>query len=119
MFSRKEFNQTSQTEFVEDGAFIESSAHKKFNLRDLKNNKNLLPFYILIAVLFFFFLLMIIKIIGNKQTPEAEMIKKVEEKIELDPLSLRANELRANLKDHDPTKQTLPFPQVDLEFNIN
>jgi len=62
---------------------------------------------------------MIIKIIGNKQVPETEMIREAQEKVELDPLSLRANELRADLKDHDPTKQTLPFPQVDLEFNIN
>ena len=119
MFSRKETNRVNQTEFLDQAQFLEKQTFDSFNLKNLKNNKSLIPFYVLGLIFLFLLLLMIFKVVFNKQVPETEQVKEVRENVELAPLNLRVNELRENLKDHNPTKQTLPFPQVDLEFNIN
>ena len=119
MPSRNELSQASQTEFVEQAQFLEKKSLKLLNLRDLKKNKSLLPFYILIFVLFFAFLLTMLSIFFKKQPQLNKSVEQKEENVKLDPLSQRAYELKQDLKEQDPTKQSLPFPRVDLEFNIN
>ena len=119
MPSRNELSQASQTEFVEQAQFLEKKSLNLLNLRDLKKNKSLLPFYILIFVLFFAFLLTMLSIFFKKQPQLNKSVEQKEENVKLDPLSQRAYELKQDLKEQDPTKQSLPFPRVDLEFNIN
>ena len=119
MFSRQEINQANQTEFVDQSQFLEKQSSGAFSLKNLKKNKNLLPFYILIGLFFIIFLLMILKVVFKEKTVQTETKEETKNSIQLNPLSLRVNELKENLKSNNPTKENLPFPQVDLEFNIN
>lgn len=119
MFERKETNQINQTEFVEQVQFLEKRSAGLFNLKDLKKNKNLLPFMVLIVFIFIFILLLVLRVVLNKTNTEEEQISETEIETQSDPLNVRVNELKESLKEHNPTKQSLPFPQVDLEFNIN
>lgn len=119
MFSRQEINPANQTEFVDQSQFLEKQSSGTFSLKNLRKNKNLLPFYILIFLVFIIFLLMILKIVLKEENITTETKKETENSVELDPLSLRVNELKETLKNNNPTKESLPFPQVDLEFNIN
>ncbi len=119
MSLRNENSQANQTEFVDQAPFLDNKSSRIFSLGEIKKNKNLRPFYILsfsfVLLVAIFFLI----ITSRKQQVEEQVLNEVEENSALDPLSQRAYELREDLKDHDPTKQSLPFPQVDLEFNIN
>ena len=119
MFERQNLQQSNQTEFVDQVQCLEKRSLGLLNFRDLKKNKNLLPFIVLIAFILFFLILIVLKIFLQKNNVEIEEVKEVREEIETDPLRLRINQLQENLKAHNPTKQSLPFPQVDLEFNIN
>ena len=119
MSSRNENDQINQTEFVEQVPFLEKKPGHLLNLKDLKTNKSLRPFYALITVLFLIVALTLFSIFFKK-TPQTEqnVVKKEENQV-LDPLTERVYQLREDLKEHNPTKQLLPFPQVDLEFNID
>lgn len=119
MFERKEIHQTNQTEFAEQAGFLEKKSSGLFNFKDLKKNKNLLPFIILIGFIIFFVLLLILRVVFRKKNIAVEQVSKTKTEIQSDPLIIRTEELRESLKTHNPTKQSLPFPQVDLEFNIN
>lgn len=119
MFERKETHSTNQTEFVDQAQFLEKDSSGLLNFRNLKKNKNLTPFVVLMVLIIFFAVLIVLRVLLKKDNVETEQTKEVKEEIESDPLNLRVNELRENLKTHNPTKQSLPFPQVDLEFNIN
>lgn len=119
MFERKEIHQTNQTEFVEQAGFLDRQSSGLFNFKDLKKNKNLLPFIILIFFIVVLVLLLILRTLLKEQNIETKKVDETKTEIQMDPLSARANELREILKTHNPTKQSLPFPQVDLEFNIN
>lgn len=119
MSLRNENSQANQTEFVDQAPLLENKSSKLFSFKEIKKNKNLRPFY-LIAFSFVFLVAIFFLIIASRQQQaEEQVVNKVEKDAALDPLSQRAYELREDLKDHDPTKQSLPFPQVDLEFNIN
>jgi len=119
MFERKETHSTNQTEFVDQAQFLEKESSGLLNFRDLKKNKNLVPFIVLMFLIIFFALLIILRVLFKKDNVEMEPTKEVQKEVQSGPLNLRAEELRENLKMHNPTKQSLPFPQVDLEFNIN
>lgn len=119
MFSRRETNQADQTEFVEESGFLENGPKKKFNFQEFKKNKHLLPFYILIGVIAFLVLLLILRLLLSKKAVDETGAPLTQESIEVSPLMQRTEELRQELKEDDPTKQSLPFPQVDLKFNIN
>ncbi len=119
MPSRNETSQANQTEFVDQARFLENKSTKFFTIRDFKNNKSLRPFYALIIVLFSILLLTVLAVFFKKNPQEAPVIKQTEKDVRLDPLNQRVYELKEDLKEHNPTKQTLPFPRVDLEFNIN
>ena len=119
MSSRNESSQINQTEFVDEVQFLDSKPPRSFSWRDLRSNRNLRPFYILISLfilLVFFFILRAIFSVPKVEEPEPE---RMEVQVELGPLNKRVYDLREELKEHNPTKQRLPFPQVDLEFNIN
>ena len=47
MFERKEIHSTNQTEFVDQAQFLEKESSSLLNFRDLKKNKNLMPFVVL------------------------------------------------------------------------
>jgi len=119
MLERQNPQQSNQTEFVDQVQFLEKRSLGLLNFRDLKKNKNLLPFVILIGFILFFLILIVLRIFLQKNNLEIEEIKEVKQEVETDPLKLRISKLQENLKAHNPTKQSLPFPQVDLEFNIN
>lgn len=119
MSLRNENSQANQTEFVDQAPFLYNKSSKIFDFKEIKKNKNLRPFYIISFLFVFLVAAFFLIIASRKQQVEDKVINKVEEDATLDPLSQRAYELREDLKDHDPTKQSLPFPQVDLEFNIN
>lgn len=119
MFERKESHQTNQTEFVDQAQFLEKQRLGLFDLKNLKKNKNLLPFIILILFIVLLLVLFILKAVFRENNIETERIDEIKKEVQFDPLNLRVNELKETLKAHNPTKQSLPFPQVDLEFNIN
>lgn len=119
MTSRNENNQADQTHFVDQVHFVENKSGRFFDWRDLKNNKNLLPFYILIGLFFLIVFLIILRLIFRVDPEPEKKFQAEEEIIEIGPLNKRVYDLREELKEHNPTKQRLPFPQVDLEFNIN
>jgi len=119
MFERKEIDAANQTEFVDQAQFLEKKSFGLFNLQNIKKNKNLLPFFILAFCIFFLFLIIILKVVFKEENVELEQNKEITEETQSDPLLVRVEELKEDLKTHNPTKQSLPFPEVDLEFNIN
>lgn len=119
MSLRNENIQVNQTEFIEQVSFLENRSHSFFSFSDLKKNKNLRPFYILFVLFFIIFLFFLFSVFFKNPPQQAVPFENTEKTIQLDPLSQRVQEMKQALKDHDPTKQSLPFPQVDLEFNIN
>jgi cell division protein FtsX len=119
MFGRQDLQPSNQTEFVDQAQFLEKQSTSLLNLRNLKRNKNLLPFIILVVLILLFLILVTLKALLPSNSTETEKTEEVKQEMQTDPLQLRVNELQESLKAHNPTKQSLPFPQVDLEFNIN
>lgn len=119
MSGRNEISSTNQTEFVDQAVFFENKSSGIFNFKDFRKNKSLRPFYILMFLLFFFLLIFILGMVFRKKPEKTVIPDSGVENVKLDPLNQRVSDLREDLKDHDPTKQSLPFPEVDLEFNIN
>lgn len=118
MNSRNIHTEVSQTEFVDQVQLLEADSAKSFSWRDLKNNKNLRPFYVLIAVFFFVVFIFVLRLLMQTPPAQPKEFERTEELVELSPLNKRVYDLRENLKEHNPTRQRLPFPQVDLKFNI-
>lgn len=118
MPSRNSGNAIDQTTFVEETEFLENQPKKLLNLKELRKNKGMLPFYLLLGFFFLIVAMMFARIFAPR-TAAPEVVKPTPTNKALDPLTARVYELREDLKLHDPTKQSLPFPQVDLEFNIN
>jgi len=115
MSLRNEISQANQTEFVDQALFLENKSSRLFNFKNLKGNKSLRPFFLLFLALVIFILF----IISRKNPDLPAVFDPAEKNVKLDPLNQRVSDLKEDLKNHDPTKQSLPFPQVDLEFNIN
>ncbi len=109
-----------QTHFIEQAGFEQRAHGQRFNWRDLRSNKNLLPFYllavalVLVVVLFFLRLLL-----ASRGEPEEQQFVREQVQVELGPLQTRVYQLRQTLRDSDPTKLQYPFPSVDLELSIN
>jgi len=118
MNSRNIHTEVSQTEFVDQAQLLEADSGKKFKWQDLKNNKNLRPFYVLIGLFFFVVFIFVLRLLMQAPPEQPKEFERAEELVELSPLNKRVYDLREELKEHNPTRQRLPFPQVDLEFNI-
>lgn len=118
MNGRNETSQANQTEFVDQVALMDNKPIKFFKVQDFRNNKSLLPFYILIGLFFLFVFLLILRAVFQPKPLPNPVFEQNEVVVESGPLNKRVYELREELKEHNPTKQSLPFPQVDLEFNI-
>ena len=119
MLKREEIGDINQTEFVDQAAFLEEEKVGP-SLEDIKKNKNLLPFYILVGVIVLLVLIFLLSLVLRRQVDNDEGTQLIEETYEeLDPLTQRVKNLENELEAADPTRQSLPFPQVDLEFNID
>lgn len=118
-FLRNETSQANQTEFVDQVQFMDGKAKKHLSFKDLQKNKSLRPFYALIIALFLILIFTFLSIFLKKAPDPEPVFDQQKESVELGPLNRRVEELRETLKENNPTKQSLPFPRVDLEFNIN
>jgi|GEM_PF-5971638 len=116
---RNEASQANQTEFVDQVQFLDNKSKKRLSFKDLQKNKSLRPFYALVVVLFLIVFFTFLSIFLKKSPDPDPVFEQKEENVELGPLNERVYELRETLKENNPTKQSLPFPRVDLEFNIN
>lgn len=119
MLERNETSQANQTEFVDQVPLLDHQSSKLFSWQEIKKNRSLRPFYLLIFAFVFVTAISILSLLLRKAPEPVAEQKIVREDVKLDPLSQRASQLREDLKAHDPTKQSMPFPQVDLGFNIN
>lgn len=109
----------NQTHFREEIPLIEKRKEKMLSLSSFKN-KNLAPFYILAGLLFLFLSILLFSLAKRISSSPEEKVNEafvVDDKV--DPLAQRVLELKASLKDADPTRQTLPFPQIDLKFSMD
>lgn len=118
MIWRNEASQANQTEFVDQVPILETKSQKPLSWQTVRNNKNLWPFYVLIGLALIIGSLLFLKALLSRPVPEATVVIPKSESPALTPLNQRVNALRQELKDNDPTKQSAPFPQVDLQFNI-
>ena len=120
MLKREETGDINQTEFVDQAAFLEEEGKMRPSLEDIKKNKNLLPFYILVGVIVLSVLIFLLFSLLRRRINNNDDSQLIEETYEeLDPLTKRVRSLENELEAADPTRQSLPFPQVDLEFNID
>lgn len=119
MIWRNEASQANQTEFVDQVPLIEAQQRRVLSWSQLRSNKNLRPFYLLIGLFIFLVVLLFLRLLLSKPEPEVIFEPTPVAPREVGPLHKRVYELREELRANDPTKQHLPFPQVDLQFNIN
>jgi len=118
---RKDELYGDQTSFVDQAPTWQQATEKKISLREnLQKNKNLRPFYILIAFLVLLFLILLFVRLNPQPVKEVEEASnvQVEERIDLDPLEERIQSLQRQLELAEPTRQDLPFPNVDLELSL-
>lgn len=118
MIWRNEASQANQTEFVDQVPILERRGHQSLNWQTVRKNKNLWPFYVLIGLTLVIGFLLFLKALLSRPAPQSQVVIPKSESPELTPLNQRVNALRQELKENDPTKQSAPFPQVDLQFNI-
>lgn len=120
MLNREESGEINQTEFVDQAAFLDEEKRMRPSIEEIKKNKNLLPFYILIGVIVLLVLIFVLAAVFGRRNLDEKETQTIEEVYEdLDPLTQRVRSLEQDLEKADPTRQSLPFPQVDLEFNID
>mgnify|MGYP001236021366 CR=1 FL=1 len=118
--SRSANSNLDQTAFVTAQPFLSSSPQQLFNFKQLKKNRNILPFYILLGVMLLLLALFVIALSSRREVaPQAGVTPTPTPMGNISPLQNRVNQLRSDLKAADPTRQLLPFPQVDLEFNLD
>jgi len=120
MVRKNIFNQ-DQTIFVDQAPLWQKASQNKINLKsNLTKNKNLKPFYFLMAGIFLIFAIFIIVVFLPKReqkAAEAEPVVK-EEVLEAHPLEQRINLLKEDLKAADPTRQTLAFPNINFKISF-
>lgn len=119
LISRNEASQANQTEFIDQVPILERRSSKLLSLRDLRHNKNLLPFYLLVGLFFLVVILLLLRVVLQVRPEEPKPMQAQQAPVELSPLQKRVYDLREELRSNDPTKQSTPFPQVDLKFSIN
>ena len=120
MVRKYKYNQ-DQTIFVDQAPLWQKASEKKMGLKEnLTRNKNLKPFYFLMAAVFLFFALYIILVFIPKRENQVKEVETVveEEVLEAHPLEQRIKALEEDLKAADPTRQTLAFPNVNLKISF-
>jgi len=111
---------SDQTAFLDQAPLYEGKGKHSFSWREFKENKNLLPFYLLsAAIVLIIFLVLVFIFLANRPKQEEALVNRAQPSVDQGPLQQRVYELKQTLRDNDPTKQALPFPLVDLQFNIN
>jgi cell division protein FtsL len=119
--ARKEIFNKDQTIFVDQAPLWQRASQKKMSLKDnLTKNRNLKPFYFLMAGVFLFFAVFIIITFMPKREKQVEVVKTEteEEPLKAHPLEQRIEFLQEDLKEADPTRQTLAFPNVNLKISF-
>jgi hypothetical protein len=119
--ARKDFLKNDQTIFVDQAPLWQRASQKKMGLKEnLTRNRNLKPFYFLMAGVFLLFALYIILFFIPKRNNQAEIVEPSveEELLEAHPLEQRIEVLQEDLKAADPTRQTLAFPNVNLKISF-
>lgn len=119
--SRKDLINSDQTSFVDQAPLWQQTTQNKLDLKNnLRRNRNLRPFYFLLAFLLLIFLVFLfILLTKRKVNPDQTSINfPIEAEITVAPLEERVNTLQAELELADPNRQSLPFPNVDLELSF-
>jgi len=119
---RKDLINSDQTSFVDQAPLWQKTAQNKLDLKNnLRGNRNLRPFYLLLMILFMVFLLYFLLILTRNNTrPEQNLIDRSEQiDRKQTPLEKRVNDLKVELELADPNRQSLPFPNVDLELSFD
>ncbi|HNV44867.1 hypothetical protein KBB59_03005 [Candidatus Woesebacteria bacterium] len=115
-----QYNQ-DQTIFVDQAPLWQKASQDKIDLKkNLTGNKNLKPFYFMMAGVFLLFAFYIIVVFLPKR--EAQVIseepQEQEEMLEADPLEQRIQSLKDDLRAADPTRQTLAFPNINFKISF-
>ena len=108
-----------QTEFSSESPMFEPNQRVLFDARNIKGNRNLSIFYILAAVLVFIFLIIFLYAKFYRPPTVESPIVPTPTPVNNDPLMKRVESLDVELKAADPMRQALPFPNVDLKFNLD
>jgi len=119
--SRRELFDRDQTVFVDQAPLWQKTSQKKMSLKEnIRKNKNLKPFYFLMAGVFLFFALYIILVFIPKRETQPELAETEPEEVLLEahPLEQRIEALQEDLRAADPTRQTLAFPNVNLKISF-
>jgi cell division protein FtsL len=119
--ARKDFLKNDQTIFVDQAPLWQKASQKKMGLKEnLTRNRNLKPFYFLMAGVFLLFSLYIILFFIPKRNRQVKTLEPSveEESLEAHPLEQRIEALQEDLKAADPTRQTLAFPNVNLKISF-
>jgi cell division protein FtsL len=114
------FNQ-DQTIFVDQAPLWQKTSQEKIDLKkNLTKNKNLKPFYFLMASVFLIFAFYIIVVFLPKREERVVVVEPEieEELLEAHPLEQRINSLKEDLKDADPTRQSLAFPNINFKISF-
>jgi len=124
MSRRSPSNIPNQTDFVDQAVLLKEEGQQQTTpleeFNKVKKSKKMWPFYALAAVIVFLAIVASMLILSRHGSEgDAAQEEEVVEVESLDPLTQRVNTLKLELEEADPTRQSLPFPQVDLEFNIN
>ncbi|MFA6814056.1 MAG: hypothetical protein GX943_01065 [Candidatus Pacebacteria bacterium] len=119
--ARKNLFDQDQTVFVDQAPLWQKASQDKIDLKsNLTRNKNLKPFYFLMAGIFLIFAFYIIIVFLPKREKRVVLVEpEVDEEIlEAHPLEQRINFLKEDLKAADPTRQTLAFPNINFEISF-
>ncbi len=120
MAKKYQYNQ-DQTVFVDQAPLWQKASQEKINLKkNLTGNRNLKPFYFMMAGLFLLFAFYIIIVFLPKREKQivSEEVEVQEEILEADPLEQRIQSLKDDLKAADPTRQTLAFPNINFKISF-
>lgn len=119
--AKKNIFNNDQTIFVDQAPLWQKASQNKIDLKsNLTKNKNLKPFYFLMSGIFLLFAFYIIVVYLPKREkkvvePEPEPVQEV---LEANPLKKRVKQLQNDLKDADPTRQTLAFPNINFRISF-
>jgi len=112
---------SNQTVFVDQAPLWQKASQNKIDLKsNLTRNKNLKPFYFLMAGVFLMFAFYIIVVYIPKREAQVAMPEPEPEEVvlEVGPLEKRVRALQDDLKAADPTRQTLAFPNINFKISF-
>ncbi|NLG06415.1 MAG: hypothetical protein GX559_01810 [Candidatus Pacebacteria bacterium] len=115
------FINSDQTVFVDQAPLWRKTSQNKIDLKsNLTKNKNLKPFYFLMAGTFLLlaFYIIIFYLPKREKPVVVDDPEVVEEILEADPLEQRVDQLQKDLKNADPTRQTLAFPNINFKIRF-